>query len=361
MRPSLLTSWLLALAMLVIAGPAAADDVRQRVRIDEGWRFALGHAWDPAQDFDHGTRAFFFAKAGFGDGPAAADFDDRPWRRVDLPHDWAVELPFSERGSSPHGSKAIGRAFPENSIGWYRRELAIPASAQGRRIALEFDGVFRDSVVWINGHYLRREASGYSSFRVDLTDYLNYGGRNVVAVRVDATTQEGWWYEGAGLYRHVWLTQTDPLHVDHWGTFVRSIVTGQRAEVAVDTTVRNDGKAAASFTLEHELRDPDGMPEQPAVYQNSAANCAATGIEAKGSDLAGAIGRVQIAERGLSLRVDYPKANTLDIINVHGKTVFSGSAPAAYTYTVSKKLDAGIYFAKVTAGGHVASRRILVP
>ena len=258
MRPSLLTSWLLALAMLVIAGPAAADDVRQRVRIDEGWRFALGHAWDPAQDFDHGTRAFFFAKAGFGDGPAAADFDDRPWRRVDLPHDWAVELPFSERGSSPHGSKAIGRAFPENSIGWYRRELAIPASAQGRRIALEFDGVFRDSVVWINGHYLRREASGYSSFRVDLTDYLNYGGRNVVAVRVDATTQEGWWYEGAGLYRHVWLTQTDPLHVDHWGTFVRSTVAGQRAEVAVDTTVRNDGKAAASFTLEHELRDPDG-------------------------------------------------------------------------------------------------------
>ena len=258
MRRQLLTSWLLALAMLVIAGPAAADDVRQRVRIDDGWRFALGHAWDPAQDFDHGTRAFFFAKAGFGDGPAAADFDDRPWRRVDLPHDWAVELPFSERGSSPHGSKAIGRAFPENSIGWYRRELAIPASAQGRRIALEFDGVFRDSVVWINGHYLRREASGYSSFRVDLTDYLNYGGRNVVAVRVDATTQEGWWYEGAGLYRHVWLTQTDPLHVDHWGTFVRSTVAGQRAEVAVDTTVRNDGKAAASFTLEHELHDPDG-------------------------------------------------------------------------------------------------------
>ena len=258
MRRQLLTSWLLALAMFVIAGPAAADDVRQRVRIDDGWRFALGHAWDPAQDFDHGTRAFFFAKAGFGDGPAAADFDDRPWRRVDLPHDWAVELPFSERGSSPHGSKAIGRAFPENSIGWYRRELAIPASAQGRRIALEFDGVFRDSVVWINGHYLRREASGYSSFRVDLTDYLNYGGRNVVAVRVDATTQEGWWYEGAGLYRHVWLTQTDPLHVDHWGTFVRSTVAGQRAEVAVDTTVRNDGKGAVSFTLEHELRDPDG-------------------------------------------------------------------------------------------------------
>ncbi|MGM9489283.1 beta-galactosidase GalA [Ideonella sp. YS5] len=242
----------------MIAGPAAAESARQRIRIDDGWRFALGHASDPAQDFNHGTRAFFFAKAGYGDGPAAAEFDDRPWRRVDLPHDWAVELPFDERVSSQHGSKAIGRAFPQNSVGWYRRELSIPASAQGKRMTLEFDGVFRDSVVWVNGHYLRHEASGYSSFRVDITDYLHYGGHNVVAVRVDATTQEGWWYEGAGIYRHVWLTQTESLHVDYSGTFVRATVNGNRAEVAVDTTVRNDGQAAESFTLEHELLDPEG-------------------------------------------------------------------------------------------------------
>ena len=251
-------TWILALALGLSSGLAAADGPRQRTRIDDGWRFALGHAHDAAQDFNHGTRAFFFAKAGFGDGPAAAEFDDRPWRRVDLPHDWAVELPFDAQGSTPHGAKAIGRGFPQNSVGWYRRELAIPASAQGKRIALEFDGVFRDSVVWVNGHYLRREASGYSGFRVDITDYLNYGGRNVVAVRVDATTQEGWWYEGAGIYRHVWLTQTEPLHVDHWGTFVRATVNGNRADVTVDTTVRNDGKAAGSFGLEHELRDPEG-------------------------------------------------------------------------------------------------------
>src|SRR5207245_2583457 len=133
-----------------------------------------------------------------------------------------------------HGSKAIGRGFPENSVGWYRRELAIPASARGQRIALEFDGVFRDSVVWVNGHYLHREASGYSSFSVDISDYLNFGGRNVVAVRVDATTQEGWWYEGAGIYRHVWLTQTAPLHVAPQGSFVRATVTGDNAAVAVD-------------------------------------------------------------------------------------------------------------------------------
>ncbi|MDR7267428.1 beta-galactosidase [Pelomonas saccharophila] len=258
MKKNLSLTWLLAIAALIASGNTAADDARQRTRIDDGWRFALGHANDPARDFDHGLRPFFFAKAGYGDGPAAADFEDRPWRRVDLPHDWAVELPFSEKGSSQHGSKAIGRGFPENSVGWYRRELAIPAAAQGKRYALEFDGVFRDSVVWVNGHYLHHEASGYSSFRVDITDYLNYGGRNVVAVRVDATTQEGWWYEGAGIYRHVWLTQTGPLHVAPSGTFVRATVKGERADVAVDVTVRNDGKASESFGLEHELRDPAG-------------------------------------------------------------------------------------------------------
>ncbi|MEO6279232.1 beta-galactosidase GalA [Roseateles sp.] len=250
-------SW--ALALVLAAGSAtAADGARQRIRIDDGWRFALGHASDPAQDFDHGMRPFFFAKAGYGDGPAAADFEDRPWRRVDLPHDWAVELPFSSRGSSQHGMKAIGRGFPENSVGWYRRELAVPQSARGQRIALEFDGVFRDSVVWVNGHYLHREASGYSGFQVDISDYLNFGGRNVVAVRVDATTQEGWWYEGAGIYRHVWLTQTGPLHVAPQGSFVRATVVGGRADVAVDTKVHNAGNAADSFGLEHELRDPAG-------------------------------------------------------------------------------------------------------
>jgi beta-galactosidase len=258
MSKHLLLSSALAMAAFIATTPATADSTRQRTRIDDGWRFALGHAWDPAKDFDHGMRPFFFGKAGFGDGPAAAEFEDRPWRRVDLPHDWAVELPFSDKGSSQHGMKAVGRGFPENSVGWYRRELAIPATGKGQRFTLEFDGVFRDSVVWVNGHYLKREASGYSGFQVDITDYLNFGGRNVVAVRVDATTQEGWWYEGAGIYRHVWLTQTGPLHVAPHGSFVRASVNGDSADVTVDTTVRNDANNGDNFALEHELRDPAG-------------------------------------------------------------------------------------------------------
>ena len=123
-------------------------------------------------------------------------------------------------GAGSHGYKAIGRNFPQNSVGWYRKSFTIPNSDLGKKISVEFDGVFRDSIVWVNGFYLGREPSGYTSFSYDLTDYLNYGGNNVIAVRVDASLEEGWFYEGAGIYRHVWLAKTAPLHVAHWGTFV---------------------------------------------------------------------------------------------------------------------------------------------
>lgn len=249
---------LIAASMGVHAAP------RERVRIDDHWRFAHGHAVDAGQDFKHSLRPFFFAKAGYGDGPAARDFDDRTWRRLHLPHDWAVELPFDSRGDTNHGSKAIGRPFPENSVGWYRREIDIPAADQGRRIALELDGVFRDSVVWVNGHYIGREHSGYASVRYDITDYLHYGQKNVVAVRVDATGMEGWWYEGAGIYRHVWLSKTAPLHVGHWGSFVRADISGLQgnqatsARLTIATTVVNDGKTPTRYTLVHEVLDPAG-------------------------------------------------------------------------------------------------------
>ncbi|WP_031236672.1 beta-galactosidase GalA [Asticcacaulis sp. AC460] len=231
---------------------------RERVNIDKDWRFAYGHADDAEKDFRHGLRPFFFAKAGFGDGPANPDFSDTAWRQVDLPHDWAVELPFDGRGNTNHGSKAIGHPFPENSVGWYRKVIDIPAADKGRRIALEFDGVYRDSVVWVNGHYIGTEPSGYSGFRYDITDYLNYGGRNVIAVRADATTEEGWFYEGAGIYRHVWLTRTDPLHVAQWGTFVRTTVDGAKARLDIDVTVQNDGKTGETFAIRQEVFAPDG-------------------------------------------------------------------------------------------------------
>jgi len=235
--------------------------LRERLLMDFGWRFALGHACDAERDFDHGTGYFsYFAKTGYGDGPAAGDFDDRAWRIINLPHDWAVELPFDQRGSHSHGYRAIGRAFPENSIGWYRKHFVIPESDLGRRIVIEFDGVHRDAIIWVNGFYIGTEHSGYSSFQYDITDYLNYGGDNVVAVRVDVILEEGWFYEGAGIYRHVWLTKTAPLHVAQYGTFVTSELQPDAAVITARTTVINEEKTTVVFGIVQNIQEMNGKP-----------------------------------------------------------------------------------------------------
>jgi beta-galactosidase len=238
---------------------AAAHPPRERLLMDFGWRFAFGHATDVAKDFDHATGQFsYFAKTGYGSGASGPDFDDRAWRVLDLPHDWAVEVPFERRGSGSHGFKAVGRNFPETSVGWYRRSFTIPASDLGRRISIEFDGVFRDSIVWINGHYLGTEESGYSSFAYNLTEFLNYSGNNVIAVRVDASLEEGWFYEGAGIYRHVWLVKTSPLHVERHGTFVTSESKESSADVTARVSVINEGTNASTFDIEQTILDAEG-------------------------------------------------------------------------------------------------------
>ena len=259
---SCLYTLVFALFLTSVTGAAQGDaPSREHANFDAGWRFAFGHPFDPAKDFNHGTGYFtYFTKAGTADGPADPKFDASGWRELDLPHDWAVEAPFDGKGSHSHGYKAIGRNFPGRSVGWYRKTFTVPATDLGRRIALEFDGVHRDSQVWVNGFYLGREPSGSTSFRYDITDYLNYGGTNTVAVRVDVTMEEGWYYEGAGIYRHVWLTKTAPLHVAPWGTFVTTDVRDDfsTADVTARATVVNDGTAAAAFQLEQTILDPDG-------------------------------------------------------------------------------------------------------
>jgi beta-galactosidase len=241
-------------------GPVAgAGAGRERLLMDFGWRFAFGHPSDPQKDFGTGTGYFsYLAKAGYGDGAAAPGFDDRAWRMVDVPHDWAVEAPFDSRASPSHGYRAVGRGFPDTSVGWYRKSFRLPASDLGRRISVEFDGVFRDSVVWVNGFYLGREPSGYTGFRYDLTDYLNYGGENVIAVRVDATMEEGWFYEGAGIYRHVWLVKTAPLHVEWNGTFVTTEVRPNFAEVTARVGIINEATNPSIFSIRQSVLDAGG-------------------------------------------------------------------------------------------------------
>jgi beta-galactosidase len=248
-----------SIANYALAQSSATANKREHLLMDFDWRFAFGHPYDTQKDFNTGTGYFsYFAKTGYGDGAAAPGFDDRSWRKLDLPHDWAVEQPFSPRASTSHGFKAIGRNFPDASVGWYRKKFFVPASDLGRHITIAFDGVFRNSIVWVNGHYLGTELSGYNSFEYNITDYLNYGGDNVIAVRVDATMEEGWFYEGAGIYRHVWLNKTDPLHVATNGTFVSTLITGSGAQVNALAIIDNDDAKAHNFSIIQKIVDAAG-------------------------------------------------------------------------------------------------------
>jgi beta-galactosidase len=229
---------------------------RERISIDKDWRFAFGHPYDTKKDFNNGTGYFsYFAKAAYGDGAAAAGFDDRAWRKLDLPHDWAVEQPFDKGGSFSHGFKAIGRNFPAASVGWYRKKIFIPKTDDGKRLSIVFDGAFRNSIVWINGFYLGTEPSGYTSFEYNISEYLNYGGENTIAVRVDATLEEGWFYEGAGIYRHVWLNKTSAVHVAANGTFVTSKIKNDEGVVSAVATICNDEKVNITVSVRQTVVD----------------------------------------------------------------------------------------------------------
>ena len=241
------------------AAQPASGGGRERLLLDFGWRFHLGHASDAAQDFNF--RGNFSKTGGFGP-VSTAEFDDNDWKPVDLPHDWAVDLPFqNDPALASKGFYPLGRSYPATSIGWYRRVLELPASAAGKRICIEFDGAYREALVVFNGFYVGRHIGGYDPFSFDVTAFASPGGRNVLTVRVDATQSDGWFYEGAGLYRHVWLVTANPVHVARWGTFVRSeLRPSGDAEVKIRTEVENQGKQAQTVRVESTVLDAAGKP-----------------------------------------------------------------------------------------------------
>ena len=243
------------------AGGSSAEGVspRERLLLDFGWRFHLGNADDPSLDFGYG-RDQEYQKTGDFFFPSRPDFDDSDWEAIDLPHDWAVALPFHEdKWLTGHGSKPLGRKYPATSIGWYRRVFEISREDLGQRLSLEFDGAFRNCMAALNGNFLGRNMSGYAPFRYDITDHAHYGGKNVLVVRVDATEFEGWFYEGAGIYRHVWLVKTNPLHVPQWGTFVSSEIQGDVAAVKISTEVANDSNAEENCQVSSDILDGKGQ------------------------------------------------------------------------------------------------------
>ena len=237
---------------------AAAIATRERLLFDFGWKFFFGNGNDPALDLNFGFSQSDFAKTGDFDF-AKAKFDDSKWKSIILPHDWAVELPFIDDSvQESHGFKPLGRRYPLTSVGWYRREFDIPAGDKGRRICVEFDGAFRDVLIFVNGCFVGRNDNGYAPFHFDLTDFLAVGARNYIVARVDASFGDGWFYEGAGIYRHVWLTKTDPLHLGQWESTVRSSVSGGSALLTLGTVVENEGKQEENARVTWQILDAAG-------------------------------------------------------------------------------------------------------
>lgn len=210
-------------ALCIVLSSFAAETGGEKfggVVINNDWTFAMGNAASKELDYTHGTEYFTYIckvqSSNHSHAPIMPEFDDSSWQKVSLPHDWAVDLPYSPEASHSHGYKCIGWKYPENSVGWYRKHIEIPAEDKGKQFFIEFEGIYRDSEVFCNGFYLGGERSGYASSVYTLTPYLNYGGDNVIAVRCDASLEEGWYYEGAGIYRNVRLYKSGPVSMKHY-------------------------------------------------------------------------------------------------------------------------------------------------
>jgi len=187
---------LAVLACFVTVSMKAANtrSPRQELAADSGWKFFLGDQ----------------------NGAEAPSYEDGSWRAVDLPHDWSIE----SKPGKDNASGAGGGFFP-GGVGWYRKTFHTRADWKGKRVSVEFDGVYRDATVYLNGHKLGTHPYGYTAFMFDLTPELNFSGANVLAVRVDNSAQpNSRWYSGSGIYRHVRVVVTDPAHVAHWGVFI---------------------------------------------------------------------------------------------------------------------------------------------
>src|SRR5262245_61213862 len=260
---------------------------RQVFSLDAGWKFHLGEI-DPPLPNTH-IAAYMGNKAGWARGAAKPSFDDSDWREVNLPHDWSVEGKFDPNNH-------VDAGFLPRGIAWYRRHFTLDESDRGKYLAIAFDGVATHCTVFLNGHLLHRNFCGYTPFTIDISDVANFGEEklNCIAVRVDAAHPEGWWYEGAGMYRHVWLIKSPPLHTTPDGILVRPIQKDQEIWHAdARTTLENSAFEDADCKIEFALLDPESKT-------------------VTGSDQVKRIGARAIATTGDSLVVRRPAMWSID-------------------------------------------------
>lgn len=248
---------------LLFSSTLFAQNNREAVLLDEGWKFSLGNAADPSKDFRNGTEYFnYLTKANsiHNEGPYTSKFDDSAWEEVRIPHDWVTTLPYASDASHSHGYKTVGYKYPETSVGWYRKTIHIGKEDMGKHLNIRFDGIFRNAKVWFNGVYMGTEPSGYASQNYDISDYVKYGEDNLICVRADATFEEGWFYEGAGIYRDVWLEKRSEVGVATYGTFVYADIHSPytSATLNVETEVNNASLKGCTCTIEHRLLDAEG-------------------------------------------------------------------------------------------------------
>jgi beta-galactosidase len=246
-----------------------APSKRTKENIDFGWQFHKGDiaikrvvrvGQSGLTDINVQVIACKDTVIDYTDFKSSAIFYPPDWQTVNLPHDWLVEETFVH--DDDIGSQPAGNGYLPTGIGFYRKEFEIPETDKGRKISIEFDGIFRNSTIWVNGHLLGNHESGYTPSNYDLTDVLRYGneGKNIILVKVDAREYEGWWYEGCGIYRHVWLIKTDRLHVDRFGTYVTTpAVSDDEAAVRINTTLKNEHKTVKTVTLVSKIVDSKGI------------------------------------------------------------------------------------------------------
>ncbi len=272
----MLRKLLISVLILNIFYSIARSQERAKLNFDEDWKFHLGNASDPTKDFGYGIQTIF-SKSGNGESTVVNPrFNDSAWRTVNLPHDWVVELPFVNSPNfdvMAHGYKPVGGLFPETSIGWYRKKFYVDRADSGKKISIQFDGIYRNANVWINGFFLGNNFSGYTGAEYDISDFLEFNKQNTIVVRADATQYEGWFYEGAGIYRHVWLNKKNNLHINENVVFIHSKQTTKSATVSVEIPVVNDNASAYNGNAYTYITDRSGkliVKSQNVVFNVSA-------------------------------------------------------------------------------------------
>ena len=236
-------------------------NAQKKINFDEGWKFHFGHAANPDKDFNYSTATIYSKSGGAAKTAIDPKFADTTWTNISLPHDWAVALPVENSPSfdvESHGYKPVGGYYPETSIGWYRKHFSVDKTDSNNRFEIQFDGIFRNATIWVNGFFVGNNFSGYVGKSYDITDYLLFDKENVIVVRVDATQYEGWFYEGAGIYRHAWLNTFNNVHIPEDGLFVHSSVNGKNATVTIETEVENKNFNPSGCVVYSYITDRNG-------------------------------------------------------------------------------------------------------